>query len=202
MKDFRKKFSLHIHCQRQRTVFPVAGDKHIQRLFHLFQAGKAVFWITVNVRTFLRLLTGCSRINSDVARRIPGLHRDPKDRLSSLKQVEEALDMLISSHGEYVFPVAGDKHIQRLFHLFQAGKAVFWITVKARNTAGNVTVNPATACQQAQECPDVHRDPKDRLSSLKQVEEALDMLISSHGEYCPLPLTMDVQAELFPEVLH
>jgi hypothetical protein len=76
MKDFRKKFSLHIHCQRQRTVFPVAGDKHIQRLFHLFQAGKAVFWITV----------------------------------------------------------------------------------KAGNTAGNVTVNPATACQQAQECPDVwHR---------------------------------------------
>lgn len=73
-----------------------------------------------HVRTFLRLLTGCSRINSDVARRIPGLHRDPKDRPSSLKQVEEALDMLISSH----------------------------------------------------------------------------------GEYCPLPLTMDVQAELFPEVLH
>ncbi len=54
-----------------------------------------------HVRTFLRLLTGCSRINSDVARRIPGLHRDPKDRLSSLKQVEEALEMLISSHGEY-----------------------------------------------------------------------------------------------------
>ncbi|HBX9946063.1 TPA: hypothetical protein MIM83_25660 [Klebsiella pneumoniae] len=49
----------------------------------------------------MRLLTGCSRINSDVARRIPGIHRDPKDRLSSLKQVEEALDMLISSHGEY-----------------------------------------------------------------------------------------------------
>ncbi|MFM8161788.1 plasmid SOS inhibition protein A [Klebsiella pneumoniae] len=73
-----------------------------------------------HVRTFLRLLTGCSRINNDVARRIPGLHRDPKDRLSSLKQVEEALEMLISSH----------------------------------------------------------------------------------GEYCPLPLTMDVQAELFPEVLH
>lgn len=31
-----------------------------------------------HVRTFLRLLTGCSRINSDVARRIHGLHRDPK----------------------------------------------------------------------------------------------------------------------------
>lgn len=39
-----------------------------------------------HVRTFLRLLTGCSRINSDVARRIPGLHRDPKDRLSSLNR--------------------------------------------------------------------------------------------------------------------
>ena len=54
----------------------------------------------------------------------------------------------------------------------------------------------------AQSIPGLHRDPKDRLSSLKQVEEALEMLISSHGEYCPLPLTMDVQAELFPEVLH
>ncbi|MBD0922432.1 plasmid SOS inhibition protein A [Klebsiella michiganensis] len=54
----------------------------------------------------------------------------------------------------------------------------------------------------ARRIPGLHRDPKDRLSSLKQVEEALDMLISSHGEYCPLPLTMDVQAELFPEVLH
>jgi hypothetical protein len=33
------------------------------------------------------------------------------------------------------------------------------------------------------------------------VEEALDA-DSSHGEYCPLPLPVDVQAELFPEVLH
>ena len=47
-----------------------------------------------HVRTFLRLLTGCSRINSDVARRIPGLHRDPKDRLSSLKQVENFPEVL------------------------------------------------------------------------------------------------------------
>ncbi|HCC0006135.1 TPA: plasmid SOS inhibition protein A, partial [Salmonella enterica] len=37
---------------------------------------------------------------------------------------------------------------------------------------------------------------------LKQVEEALDRLISSHGEHCPLPLSVDVQAELFPEVMH
>ncbi len=52
-----------------------------------------------HVRTFLRLLTGCSRINSDVARRIPGLHRDPIDRPSSLKQVEEALDILSPATG-------------------------------------------------------------------------------------------------------
>ncbi|VTM94241.1 plasmid SOS inhibition protein A [Raoultella planticola] len=53
-----------------------------------------------HVRTFLRMLTGCSRINSTVARSIPGLHRDPKDRLNNLKQVEEALDTLIASQGE------------------------------------------------------------------------------------------------------
>ena len=53
-----------------------------------------------HVRTFLRMLTGCSRINSAVARSIPGLHRDPKDRLNNLKQVEEALDTLIASQGE------------------------------------------------------------------------------------------------------
>lgn len=54
-----------------------------------------------HVRTFLRMLTGCSRINSTVARSIPGLHRDPKDRLNNLKQVEEALDTLIASQGEF-----------------------------------------------------------------------------------------------------
>ena len=54
----------------------------------------------------------------------------------------------------------------------------------------------------AQSIPGLHRDPKDRLSSLKQVEEALDTLIASHGEHCPLPLSQDVQAELFPEVRH
>ncbi|EPJ8561962.1 TPA: plasmid SOS inhibition protein A [Klebsiella pneumoniae] len=53
-----------------------------------------------HVRTFLRLLTGNSRMNTTVAQRIPGLNWDPKHRLSSLKQVEEALDELIASHGE------------------------------------------------------------------------------------------------------
>ncbi|EAX3037119.1 plasmid SOS inhibition protein A, partial [Salmonella enterica] len=42
-------------------------------------------------------------------------------------------------------------------------------------------------------------EPKNRLTSLKQVEEALDRLIASKGEHCPLPLSVDVQAELFPE---
>lgn len=34
------------------------------------------------------------------------------------------------------------------------------------------------------------------------MEEALDRLIASKGEHCPLPLSVDVQAELFPEVMH
>ncbi|SYS14887.1 plasmid SOS inhibition protein A [Klebsiella pneumoniae] len=49
-----------------------------------------------HVRTFLRLLAGNSRMNTTVAQRIPGLNWDPKHRLSSLKQVEEALDALIA----------------------------------------------------------------------------------------------------------
>lgn len=54
----------------------------------------------------------------------------------------------------------------------------------------------------AQRIPGLNWEPKNRMTSLKQVEEALDLLISSHGEYCPLPLSVDVQAELFPEVMH
>lgn len=52
------------------------------------------------VRTFLRLLTGCGRLNTEVARRIPGLGWEPKNRRVTLKQVEQALDVLLSSHGE------------------------------------------------------------------------------------------------------
>lgn len=54
----------------------------------------------------------------------------------------------------------------------------------------------------AQHIPGLSWEPKNRLTSLKQMEEALDRFISSHGEYCPLPLSTDVQAELFPEVMH
>lgn len=52
-----------------------------------------------DVRTFLRVLTGSSRINTAVAQRIPGLNWEPKNRLCSLNLVEEALDRLIASKG-------------------------------------------------------------------------------------------------------
>ncbi|MDF7604801.1 plasmid SOS inhibition protein A [Escherichia coli] len=52
------------------------------------------------VRTFLRILTGSSRINTEVARRIPGLNWVPGNRLVSLKQVEAALEILLAGHGE------------------------------------------------------------------------------------------------------
>ncbi|EPV8438197.1 plasmid SOS inhibition protein A [Klebsiella variicola] len=67
-----------------------------------------------------------------------------------------------------------------------------------RLLTGNSRMNTTVA----QRIPGLNWDPKHRLSSLKQVEEALDELIASHGECCPLPLPVDVQAELFPEVLH
>lgn len=67
-----------------------------------------------------------------------------------------------------------------------------------RVLTGSSRMNTAVA----QRIPGLSWDPKHRLSSLKQVEEALDRLIASHGECCPLPLPVDVQAELFPEVMH
>ena len=54
----------------------------------------------------------------------------------------------------------------------------------------------------ARQIPGLNWVPKNRHSNLKQVEEALDIMISTGGEACPLPLTLDVQAELFPEVMH
>lgn len=54
----------------------------------------------------------------------------------------------------------------------------------------------------ARQIPGLNWVPKNRHSNLKQVEEALDIMISTGGEACPLPLTPDVQAELFPDVMH
>ncbi len=50
--------------------------------------------------------------------------------------------------------------------------------------------------------PGLNWEPKHRMSSLKQVEEALYELIAIHGECCTLQLPVDVQAEVFPEMLH
>ncbi len=54
----------------------------------------------------------------------------------------------------------------------------------------------------ARQIPGLNWVPKNRHSNLKQVEEALDAMIATAGEACPLPLTLDVQAELFPAVIH
>lgn len=54
----------------------------------------------------------------------------------------------------------------------------------------------------ANKIPGLHWVPNNRHSNLKQVEEALNTMIATSGEVCPLPLTIDVQAELFPEVMH
>lgn len=67
-----------------------------------------------------------------------------------------------------------------------------------RVLTGSSRINTAVA----QRIPGLNWEPKNRLCSLKQVEEALDRLIASKGEHCPLPISTDVQAELFPEVMH
>lgn len=54
----------------------------------------------------------------------------------------------------------------------------------------------------ARQIPGLNWVPKNRHSNLKQVEAALDVMIATGGEACPLPLTLDVQAELFPEIMH
>jgi len=87
------------------------------------------------VRTFLRILTGSSRINTEVARRIPGLNWHPKNRLVSLKQIEEALELLLASHGEKcvlplpidiqgeLFPELVHNHTGRNRHRMEIGTA-------------------------------------------------------------------------------
>ncbi|EEE0771394.1 plasmid SOS inhibition protein A [Salmonella enterica] len=67
-----------------------------------------------------------------------------------------------------------------------------------RVLTGSSRINTAVA----QRIPGLNWEPKNRQCSLKQVEEALDRLIATKGEHCPLPLSVDVQAELFPEVMH
>lgn len=52
------------------------------------------------LRAFLRLLTGCGRLNTGTALRIPGLRWDVRHPVGALKQVGEALEQLIASRGE------------------------------------------------------------------------------------------------------
>ena len=65
-----------------------------------------------------------------------------------------------------------------------------------RRLAGSSRINTRAA----QQIPGLSWDPGYRMTSLKQVEEALNTLIYSHGEHCPLPLPVDVQAAIFPEI--
>ncbi|MFK3662783.1 plasmid SOS inhibition protein A [Scandinavium sp. NPDC088450] len=53
-----------------------------------------------HARTFLRIPTGSSRLNSRVAHQIPGLCWEAMKGRHSLKQVEDALEILIASRGE------------------------------------------------------------------------------------------------------
>ncbi len=92
-----------IHSSRSLVTLQPARQAALQAIMTVEDARQrgARLPSMPHVRTFLRLLTGSGRINNEVPRRIPGLYRDPKDRLSNLKQVEEALDVLIASNGEY-----------------------------------------------------------------------------------------------------
>lgn len=76
--------------------------------------------------------------------------------------------------------------------------AMPWVRTFLRLLTGSSRINATVARQ----IPGLNWVPKNRHSSLKQVEEALDTMIATGGEACPLPLTPDVQAELFPEIMH
>lgn len=65
-----------------------------------------------------------------------------------------------------------------------------------RRLAGSSRINTRSA----QQIPGLSWNPGYRLTSLKQVEEALNTLIHTYGEHCPLPLPVDVQAAIFPEI--
>ena len=63
---------------------------------------------------------------------------------------------------------------------------------------GSGRLNTGTALR----IPGLGWDVRHRTCTLKQVGKALEQLLASRGETCPLPLPGDVQTELFPEVMH
>lgn len=66
-------------------------------------------------RAFLRRLTGQSRLTHITARLIPGLAWDPSFKLWTLKKLENALERLLVSQGEYCFSPMSEAVQQCLF---------------------------------------------------------------------------------------
>ncbi len=68
-----------------------------------------------HARVFMRRLTGSSRLNARSAQHIPGLAWDPNFKLWTLKMLEDALERLLRSRGEYCFSPLSSGVQQALF---------------------------------------------------------------------------------------
>lgn len=81
----------------------------------------------------------------------------------------------------------------------QAGRSLPvspYVRAFLRHLAGAGRMNTAAA----QAIPGLVWSPRNGQGSLKEVESALEELLRSQGERCPLPLPLAVRAELFPGV--
>ncbi|ELW1648902.1 plasmid SOS inhibition protein A [Enterobacter oligotrophicus] len=112
--------------------------------------------------------------------------------------------MIPSSHALVSLKPARQAAIQAISHVESAREsgarlpAMPYVRTFLRLLAGSGRLNATVASK----IPGLHWVPNNRHSNLKQVEEALNTMIATSGEACPLPLPIDVQAELFPEVMH
>lgn len=112
--------------------------------------------------------------------------------------------MIPSSHALVSLKPARQAAIQAISHVESARErgarlpAMPYVRTFLRFLTGSGRLNATVA----NKIPGLHWVPGNRHSNLKQVEEALNTMIATGGEACPLPLTPDVQAELFPEVVH
>ena len=112
--------------------------------------------------------------------------------------------MIPSSHALVSLKPARQAAIQAISHVESARErgarlpAMPYVRTFLRLLTGSGRLNATVA----NKIPGLHWVPNNRHSNLKQVEEALNTMIATGGEACPLPLTIDVQAELFPEVMH
>lgn len=112
--------------------------------------------------------------------------------------------MIPSSHALVSLKPARQAAIQAISHVESARErgarlpAMPYVRTFLRLLTGSGRLNATVA----NKIPGLHWVPNNRHSNLKQVEEALNTMIATSGEACPLPLTIDVQAELFPEVMH